>query len=471
MSGMGARLVLLLSGLCGLLTTEAAMAQAQATQSGATAKVAELDLGFGLVQHWRLANGLDVVLAPDPAVPVVAVHTWVRVGSAHEQPGKTGLAHLLEHLMFKATRTRPAGTFDRVLEQMGASANAATWLDWTFYHETVPPDVLPQVFEMEADRLTQLDLTPLAFRSELDVVKNERRDRVDADPDGQLDEVLSQAAYGNHPYAHPILGTDDDLGRLGLPDVLQFYRAHYAPDRIALVVVGGFEPARTLGMIERHYAAIPTSGARPPQPAVALPTAATEVALPIEAGAERLLVAWRGPAGDHPDHPVLALAVEALFGSDGARLTRQLVHEAHVADDVSAHLVDARGPALVDVRASLLPGRKARQVLPELEKGLAALAQRPLTDAELKAARNRMKTGHYRELAGVDGRAESIGVALASFGDLQHSPRWWQAVDQASAADVQRVLKAWLTSDRRVVVFGELRERVSRGRGRGKDKG
>lgn len=445
---------------------------AEALRDGLDAKTVKLidvqPFGAGTLQHWQLTNGLNVLLAPDATVPVVAVHTWVQVGSAWETAGRTGLAHLLEHLMFKATKNKPAGTFDRVLEQMGASANAATSLDWTYYQETVPPQHLATVLELEADRLVYLDLSPLAFKSEMEVVKNERREHVDNDADGVLDEAVQAAAYGSHAYAHPTIGTATDLDKLKLADVQAFYRLHYAPDRTALVLAGDLDPQVVMPQIVKFYGGLQPSGRRQEAKAVALPDKPAQVELALDASTERLAVAWRVMPGDHPDHPLLAVLTEALWGGDSARLTKRLVHEANLAADVGATLPETKHQALLDLRVALLPGHTAKEALTVLDAGLQDVAAQPLTEAELQGAKNRLKMAHYRELTGVDGRAESLGMAWATFGDVQHHTRWWQAVQAATTADLQRVGKLWLAPARRVVILGQVEKRQTKARARKK---
>lgn len=459
----------------GAIDLDAARKDAQALRDRLESKDLTLvdvqPFGAGAVQHWQLANGLHVLLAPDASAPLVAVHTWVKVGSAAEVPGKTGLAHLMEHLMFKSTKTQPAGTFDRVLEQMGASANAATSLDWTYYHETVPPQHLATVLELEADRLAHLDLTPLAFKSEMEVVKNERREHVDNDADGVLDEAVMAAVYGPHAYAHPTIGTAADLERLALADVQAFYRANYVPERVAVVLAGAVEPAGALREILRLYAPLTqryTAENAKPQPP---PDHPAQLDLPLDASAERLAVAWRAMPGSHPDHPALAVLSEALFGADSSRLTRRLVHDARLAADVGAHLPETKGPALLDLRVALLPGHTAREALTALEAGLQDLQEHPVTELELQGAKNRLRMAHFRELTGVDGRAETLGMAWATFADVQHHARWWTAVQSTTTADLQRVARTWLAKDKRVVILGTVEHKVSVARPRKARKG
>jgi predicted Zn-dependent peptidase len=288
--------------------------------------------GPGSAELWQLANGLQIILAHDPAVAVAAVHTWVKTGSADEVPGKSGLAHLFEHLMFKSTVSRAAGTFDRELERFGASANAATWYDWTMYHEVVPAAQVPLAIELEADRLGALALTPPAVRSELEVVRNERRESVDDDPDGQLDEALWRAVFGDHPYGRPVIGAAADLEQLGIDDAVAFYRARYVPSQVAVVVAGGFDADAVLRAVARYHGALPQAASDPPRVQPKRPaTVSTVVDLPIDASAARLAVAWRTVPLGHTDHAALALAAEALCGADSARWHRALVDEDRVA--------------------------------------------------------------------------------------------------------------------------------------------
>lgn len=413
-------------------------------------------LGPYPVSLWQLTNGLRVALAPDPAVKTVAVHTWVRVGSADERPGKTGLAHLFEHLMFKSTRNHRAGVLDRTLEQWGASANAATWLDWTYYHETVPAAHLAETLALEADRLVHLDLTKAAFASELDVVQEERREAVESDADGQLDEAVYAAAYGAHPYGHPTIGFAADLQALTLEDAQRFYATHYTASNATLVLVGAVEPAQTLRAVAAAYGPLPTRPVpeREKLPAVAL--GAVQKRLSIDAEADRLVLAWRTLPGDDPDHPGLLLLTEILCNADSARLTRYFVFEAALATSCQASLTDLRGPGLLELRLHLRPGVKAASVLPKLRAEVAALiAERPPTEAELAAAKNRLRAQQYRELLSVDGRAESLGQALINWQDPDAVDRWFRRAAEVRVADLQRLARSFLTTDREVVVLAE----------------
>ncbi len=429
--------------------------------------VGVLPFGAGVVEHWQLANGLQVLLAADAQVPVVAVQSWLAVGSADEAGGKTGLAHLFEHLMFKSTQTRPAGTLDRVLEQMGGSANAATSLDYTFFQETVPSTHVPVVLEMEADRLVNLDLTAAAFRSELSVVRNERREVVDNDPDGQIDETLSTLAWGPHPYGHPVIGTESDLAGLNVADARQFYQTHYAASQTLVVLVGGFEPGALLREVVKHYAALPQAPA-PQRPKAALPTGAVQRALAIDAGAERLAVAWRLPPGDHADMAALDVLTELLANGDSTRLAQVLLFDKPIASHASADLNDSRLGSLLHIHVTLLPGQLAKEALARVDAAIKALnGAQPVTEAELSAAKNRLKMAHFSALTSVDGRAEQLGHFLTGYGSLQPLLRFSADVEAVTVADVRRVAQKYLVADQRIVVLGEMAPPKVAGKRRG----
>ena len=439
-----------------------AEAAAKARQAALVATGAPIHLervvpfGAGVVEEWRLDNGLGVLLAVDPLVPVVAVQTWLRVGSADESAGKTGLAHLFEHLMFKSTRTQPAGTLDRVLEQMGGAANAATSLDYTFFQETVPTAHVPTVLALEADRLVNLDLTAAAFRSELSVVRNERREVVDNDPDGQMDEAMSELAWGSQPYGHPVIGSPADLAALTVADARAFYAQYYGAGRATLVLAGGFDPARLLQGIVEHYGGLPAGTPQAP-PRAEAPTGAAQRTVVVDAGAERAAVAWRLPPGDHADAVALEVLAEVLGSGDSARLAKALLFAQPIASAVSADVSDARLGSLLQVHVTLLPGERGREALERVDAVVRALlGSQPTSEAELTAAKNRLKMAYFSSLAHAEGRAEQLGHALLSYGSLEPALQFPARLAAVTTGDVQRVAHAYLIAERRVVVLGEL---------------
>jgi zinc protease len=300
-------------------------------------------------------------------------------------------------------------------------------------------------------------LTPPAVRSELEVVRNERRESVDDDPDGQLDEALWRAVFGDHPYGRPVIGAAADLEQLGIDDAVAFYRARYVPSQVAVVVAGGFDADAVLRAVARYHGALPQAASDPPRVQPKRPaTVSTVVDLPIDASAARLAVAWRTVPLGHTDHAALALAAEALCGADSARWHRALVDEDRVASAVSCHQIDLRLEGLFELRVTLRPGQRAKDAESRLGALLQALfAAQPLTDGEVRAARLRLQTSRLRELAAVDGRAEVLGSAWATSGDLSAGEQWWQRLAQLSTHDVNQVLRRWLVPSGRVTVRAE----------------
>ena len=206
--------------------------------------------------RYVLGNGLSVIVMRDPSAPIASFQTWLGVGSRQEATGRTGIAHLFEHLMFKGTARHPHPVFDTLLERAGAQTNAATWLDWTFYYENLPAAQLDLAVRLESDRLVNLVLTQEQLDSEREVVKNERLYRVDNDPDGAIEEALFERLFPGHPYARPTLGYAADLDALTLADCLAFYRTWYSPGNVTLVVAGDVQPRPVLDLVARYYGAL-----------------------------------------------------------------------------------------------------------------------------------------------------------------------------------------------------------------------
>ncbi|MEO8877409.1 MAG: pitrilysin family protein, partial [Polyangiaceae bacterium] len=211
------------------------------------------------IERYKLDNGLDLLVLVDKSAPTVNYSTWYRVGSRHEKPGKTGLAHLFEHLMFNETENLKAGEFDRTLEESGAETNAATWFDWTFYYESLPSDRFPLAVKLEADRMANLVLREPQVASEKDVVANERRFRVDDDVEGAANELLYKSAFDTHPYHWPTIGWMEDILAFSPEDCAAFYRTFYAPNNATIVVVGDVKAKDVVSKISAAYGKLPSS--------------------------------------------------------------------------------------------------------------------------------------------------------------------------------------------------------------------
>lgn len=400
------------------------------------------------VDRFRLENGLEIILWPDHTAPVAAWHTWFRVGSRHDPVGRTGLAHLFEHMMFKATRTRPEGEFDRIMEGLGAQTNASTWVDWTNYHAKVPAWDIPTVCALEADRMVNLALNTDMLEREREVVRNERIMRVDDDPDGQLAEEVYRAVFAGHPYGQPTIGWMDDIRAIDLSDCNYFYSTWYSASNAVIIVCGDFDTATILRLIRDHYGAFPAVEVpqldKPPEPTAASGEMVITTA-PVQA--PRLVWAWRGPESGTADHAALQIASEILTGSDSARLVMKLVEDAELATDVSAWVNPWAIASAFELAVTLRPDADPDEATDLIESEMAAFIASGPTDDELERARNGLETDFWRGLADVNARANQLGHAHVTVGDYREMWREPARLAATTRDDVMRAVKRWLAPE------------------------
>jgi zinc protease len=418
---------------------------------------AEAPAGRGThARRYRLGNGLAVITALDKRAPIVALQTWFRVGSRHERPGATGMAHLFEHLMFGQTEKMPPGEFDRVVERTGGESNAATWVDWTYYRLSLPARDLALGIQLEAERMQHLVLETGPVESERDVVTNERRERVEDDVDGWLDEQLMAHAFTLHPYRWPTIGWMEDIRALSLPDIRAFYRTWYAPNNATIICVGDFDEPALLDLIAHHYGAIPPAKL-PDVAEVAEPEQTRErlVRAPKPIATDRLLVGYKAPGQDDPDWAVLEIVSTLLAGCPSARLYRRLVIEREAASSVDAQLTPFRDPSLLRLAVTAARGHSADEILAVIDAELAAMATTPPSPAEVEKAKAIAETDFWTSLVDVDGKAEALGHYEIALGDFRKVNTLAERLAQVTADDVARVVRTYLIPDRRTIVIAE----------------
>ncbi len=410
------------------------------------------------VRRYRWPSGLRLVAAVDRSAPIVAYQTWFGVGSRNELPGRTGMAHLFEHLMFNQTETMGPGEFDRVVEATGGESNAATWVDWTYYRLSLPAAELPLAVRLEHERMTRLVLEAGPVEAERDVVTNERRERVEDDVDGWLDEQLMALAFTSHSYRWPTIGWMADIRALPLDDIRAFYRTWYAPNNATLVVVGDFDEAQLLALIDATYGGLPAQ-ALPPrdvandaEPAQVAPR---EVRGPRPVATERLVAGYKVPGQAHPDWAALELASTMLAGGPSSRLYRRLVVELEMTSSIDVGLTPFAGPAVFRVSATCTRGHLADQVMAEVDAALATLAREPASAAELDKARSLVETDFWTGLVDADGKAEALGHYETTLGDFRMLTEVAARLATVSAADVQRAVATYLTPSQRTLVVAE----------------
>ncbi len=443
------------------MSDPAATRLAWAQQANATAKDEHGELfyegavAFGgeTLQRWRLGNGLRVIVLVDASAPVVAYYTWFNVGSRHERPGKTGLAHLFEHLMFGETEKLKAGVFDRKLEESGAETNAATWVDWTYYHELLPADRLRLAVQLEAERMQHLVLREPQVASEKEVVANERRYRVDDDVEGVANELLYKTAFTKHPYHWPTIGWMEDIKDFTPEDCAAFYRTYYAPNNATVVVVGDVRERALLQWIREAYGAIPSQTV-PAEDVTPEPPQIDERRLELRkpTASEKLLVAFKGPALGDADHATLSILSEVLFGGRASRLYRTLVVEKELAIDVRGWVSTFRDPGLFECWFTARGAHTAPEILPVLDQAFARVRSEVVGDEEVARAKARLELGSLQQLETVGGKAEQIGFFELVLGEPAHAFRRVEAYRRVTPSDLRRVARRYLVDAARTVL-------------------
>lgn len=406
------------------------------------------------VERFRFGNGLELLFLEDRSAPVVAYHTWFRVGSRHEREGKTGLAHFFEHLMFRETENLPEGEFDRKLEEAGAESNAATWLDWTHYNIAVPKDQMPLVVTLEAERMSRLVLGDEQVKSEKEVVANERRYRVDDDVENAVSEQLWSMAYTEHAYHWPTIGWMRDIDEYSSEDCRAFYKTFYAPNNATVVVVGDVTEAALLTKMQKAYgdtppSELPIEDVKPEPPQVEERRA--EVEKPT--ATQKLTMGYKSPALGDFDHPALAILAEVLFGGRASRLHEELVRKREIATDVRVFVGLFRDPSLMEIYASARGEHTAEELLSVIETELERVKNEPVSKEEIDRARARMELGLLAGLDTVDGKASTIGFYDTVLARPASAFERLEAYGRVTPSDLLRVARRYLVNSRRTVIF------------------
>lgn len=403
-----------------------------------------------------LPNGLKVYASLDRSTPNVSVQVWYGVGSKDDPQGRSGFAHLFEHLMFKATRNMPSETFDRLTEDVGGFNNASTADDYTDYYEVVPANHLERLIWAEADRMGTLVVDEAVFRSERDVVKEELRQRVLASPYGRLMALyLPQASYTTHPYKRPGIGSIEELDAATVDDVRAFHRTYYRPDNAALIVVGNFDPAQLDAWVDRYF-----SGLRNPD--LPLPKVAVKEPPRTKAGVfdgygpnvplPAVVLSWQGAAAADPDAPALKVLDAILSAGKSSRLYNSLVYDKQIAVEAFSNADLPQDPGLFMVGAIMSSGKTIAEGESALLAEVRRLRDAPPTAAELAEARNELLAGALRERETIEGRASALGYALRVDGDPNAVNTELTELQAVTAADVQRVAAKYLAEDRRMTI-------------------
>ena len=400
-------------------------------------------------ERYTLDNGLTVILHEDRSTPIVAVNIWYRVGSGDEQPGRTGFAHLFEHVMFMGSEHVPVGAFDQWLEAAGANNNGSTSFDRTNYFEWMPSNALPLALWLEADRMGWL--LPTMDQPKLDVqrdvVKNERRQRVDNVPYGRAFETLLAAVFpARHPYSWPTIGSMADLSAASLEDVKQFFRTYYAPNNATLAIAGDFDRDSVKVWVQRYFSEVPRGPAMPPRPTVQQVTVPKDTFLVLEDKVQlpRLYYAWPSVKAFHADDASLDLLAYVLAGDKNSRLYKRLVYEMQVAQDVNAFQMSGRLDGAFGVSVTPKPGQSPARMAQLVNEELRKLTAQGVTERELARAQNTYRARFLDQLASVNGKADQLNFYDYFAGTPDYVRQDASRYDAVSAADVQRVAGEYL---------------------------
>ena len=369
------------------------------------------------IERHTLSNGLRVVLSPDDRAPIVAVNLWYDVGSKHEKAGKTGFAHLFEHMMFQGSKGVAKGEHFTLVQAAGGTLNASTWLDRTNYFETLPSHELELALWLEADRLAGLlpAMTQEKLDNQREVVKNERRWSVDNQPYGTWDEKIQELLYPlEHPYHHSTIGSMEDLNAASLADVSEFFATYYAPNNAVLTIAGDFDPQAANALIEKHFGPIPANPDLPAQPDVAVaPNLGSEIReiVPDRVPLPRVYLAYRMPIFGTPEFDALEVTADLLGAGRASRMYATLVRERQLAQDVTVFAFPfVGGASIFALWATARPGVEIdaleEAVLAEVER----LASEGPSEAELERVRNLHAASVESSLERIAERADRLSM-------------------------------------------------------------
>ena len=431
-----------------------------AVLAGVTVSVAGVETAvrppkFEYQQH-RLDNGLTVILSEDHSTPIVHVRLVYRVGSKNERPGRTGFAHLFEHMMFKGSRNVLPDSHLTLISRVGGDGNAFTTEDETTFHQTMPAQYLPLALWLEADRMATLRIDAQTFEAERAVVKEERRWRYEDTPFGLLTEILYDQAYSVHPYKHTAIGSMADLEAASVEDVRDFFDTYYVPENAFLVLVGDFESADALALVEEYFGRVPKAERPVPRDIPREPPTSGERRVTLT---ERenwplpvVVVAHHITYDGHPDAYPLHIAAKILFDGESSRVFRRLIYDEQLAVSAfgTGSLID--DPNLFYAVAVVQPGRTPEASEAALIDELDRLKREFISDRELQRAKNQFARDYVFTRATVEQKASHLSHAAVIHDDITTADAEFDIFMNVTKEDVQRVAQTYFNEDNRLVL-------------------
>jgi zinc protease len=408
------------------------------------------------VERFTLDNGLTVILHQDRTVPVIATSVWYHVGSANERPGRTGFAHLFEHLMFEGSANVPEGRIDEWFEEVGGSPNGSTNTDRTNYIQQFSSNALDLALFIESDRMGYLleAMSPETVDGQRDVVKNERRQNYENRPYGMAWQTIGEALYpAEHPYHWPVIGYMDDLSAASYQDVVDFYTRYYVPNNATLSIAGDFELEEARALAEKWFAEIPRGAPAEPLD-VTSPRLETETRLTLEDRVQlpRIYMAWHTPAYFTPGDAEMTLVADLLTSGRNSRLYQRLVYELEIADDVAAFQSSRRLSSMFVIFATARSGHSLDEIEAVIDEEIRRLQTEPPSDRELQRITNSYETQFYEQIEPLLSRADRLALYDFYTGNPDYFEEDLSRYRAIDAADLSRSAQRHLPLDRRVVL-------------------
>jgi zinc protease len=405
-------------------------------------------------EKYTLPNGLKVILHKDNTVPVVAVTVSYHVGSKNEDTARTGFAHFFEHLLFEGSANIKRGEFDKYLTNAGGAMNANTWFDRTFYYELLPSNQLALGLWLESERLMHAKIEDIGVNTQREVVKEEKRLRVDNQPYGTMITELIKRAFKNHPYNWSTIGSMEHLNAAKLDEFMKFYRTYYVPNNAILSIAGDIDISQTKRMVEQYFGAIPKGG-EVPRPKITETPLGGEIRDVIEDNVQlpAVIHGYRAPTLTSPDYYAFELIASMLSGSPSARLNKTLIDEKQLAASASAFplLHEDGGLFIADIKAAI--GVKPEDVERELDAVINNLKTTTVSDRELQKVKNQALTDFVSGNATMAGIAENLADYEMYYGDANLINTAIEKYNKVTAADIKRVANKYLNKDNRVVLY------------------
>jgi predicted Zn-dependent peptidase len=431
-----------------------------------------LTLGLAVVSPWRTAtdaavrppklhyerlvlpNGLTVILHEDHSTPITHVALWYHVGSKNERPGRTGFAHLFEHMMFKGSKNVEPEQHTSMISSIGGQANAYTTEDTTVFWQTVPSQYLPLVLWMEADRMASLRIDEKTFINEREVVKEERRMRIENQPYGRLNEILFQHAFTVHPYKHPVIGSMEDLEAATIDDVREFYKTYYVPSNCTVVIAGDFDRGTAIDLVNRYLGRVPRAERPVPRDIPKEPPRTKETRVTVEEPwpLPAVVVAYPITYDGHPDSYPLHILSKVLSDGQSSRIYRKLVYETGQALSAFGGGNIIEHPNLFYAVAIVNPGHDPAAVEKTLITELERVKTEGISERELQRAKNQFARDYILGRETLQDKATHLAHAEVLHADITTADGEFDIFQGITTADVQRVAKTYFVPEQRIVL-------------------